>query len=69
MLGKLIIILWIVVSFILLVGDHHMDGVRPYNWDSDPPDDGVQLPSCWWVTKFWMVDDPPGDGVRASWGW
>ena len=50
------------MSFILLVGDHHMDGVRPYNWDSDPPDDGVQLPSCWWVTKFWMVDDPPGDG-------
>ena len=51
-----------VVSFILLVGDHLRDGVRPYHRDSDPPDDGGQPSSCWWLTTFLMVGDPPGDG-------
>ena len=28
----------------------------------DPPDDGGQASSGWWVTKFWMKVDPPLDG-------
>ena len=28
----------------------------------DPPDDGGQPFSFWWVTKFWMVGEPPWDG-------
>ena len=28
----------------------------------NPPDDGGQSSSCWWLTKFWMVGHPPGDG-------
>ena len=62
-LGKVITILWMVVSFILLVGDHHGDSVRPYpRTVGDPPDDGGQPSSDCWVTKFWMVCDPPRDG-------
>ena len=49
MLGKVIIILLMVVSFILLVGDHHGDGVQPYPWDSDPPDDGSMVPENTWA--------------------
>ena len=51
------------MSFILLVGDHHGDGVQPYlGTVGDPSDDGGQPSLCWWVTKLWMVGDPPGDG-------
>ena len=55
-LGKVITIPWMVVSFILLEGDHHGDGVQPY------PDDGGQPSLGWWVTKLWMLGDPPLDG-------
>ena len=52
-----------VVSFILLVGEHHEDGVSHILGTVDnPPDDVGHPSSCWWVTKFWMVGDPPGDG-------
>ena len=62
-LGKLITIPWMVLSFILLEGDHHGDGVQPYPWDSgDPPDDGWQPSLGWWVTKFWILGEPPLDG-------
>ena len=61
MQGKVITIKWIVESIMLLMGDHHWDGVRPYPWDRDLPDGGGQPSSCWWVTKFWMVSYPPGD--------
>ena len=61
-LGKVIIILQMVVSFKLLVGDHHWDGVQPYPWDRDLPAGGGQPSSCWWVTKNVMVGDPHRDG-------
>ena len=29
----------------------------------DPPDDDDGQPSLgWWVTKLWMLGDPPSDG-------
>ena len=62
-LGKVITIPWMVVSFILLgvtikgiVCDHTLRAV------GDPPYDGGKSSSGWWVTKFWMVGDPPLDG-------
>ena len=36
-LGKVITIPLMVVSFILLEGDHYGDGVRLYPWDSELP--------------------------------
>ena len=28
----------------------------------DPPDDGWQPSLGWWVTKFWILGEPPLDG-------
>ena len=58
------------MTILLMMSDHPGDGVRPYPGSgSDHSDDGGWPSLAWQVTKFWMVDDPPGDGVRQSWGW
>ena len=81
-LGKVIMIPWMVVSFILLEGDHHGDGVRPYPWDSwwpfwtyflgllsDQILDGGWPLFGWGMTILSMVDDHPGGGGWPSRGW
>ena len=51
-LGKVIKILGMVVSFILLVGDHHGDGVRR-----------ATLPLGQWVTIAMMMGSFPRDQI------
>ena len=62
-LGKVITILWMVVSFTLLVGDHHGDGVRPYPWHSGWPF------RWWWAAFLMLVGDRLLDGGGPSWEW
>ena len=63
-LGKVIMIPWMVISIILLVGVTIIRMACNYILGTvgDPPNDGGQPSSDWWVTNFGMVGGPPGDG-------